>query len=191
MKHGTRAALAGVLGLLLAACAKSDESAAASSDAATSGAPASAATSGDDVADVASYELTMDRMDKYFASMRNVAIAMKDLPEEQRDISMDDAGSIDAYAAKLEANPTVRKAIRDAGSTPRDFALTSMAFLQAGMASGVLAMRPNDNADSLAREMKASMRNIEFLRENEAELKRKADAMQAELKRMGVTEDQD
>lgn len=187
MKHGTRAALAGVLGLLLAACAKSDDTAAASS-----GAPSSAAAStGDDVADVASYELTMDRMDEYFASLRNIAIAMKDLPEEQRDISMDQEDGIDAYTAKLEANPTVRKAIDDAGSTPRDFALTGMAYLQAGMAAGVLAMRPNDNADSLAREMKASMDNIKFVREHEAELKQKTEAIQAELKRMGVSEDRD
>lgn len=187
MKHGTRAALAGVLGLLLAACAKSDDTAAA-----TSGAPATAAaSSGDDVADVASYELTMDRMDEYFASLRNIAIAMKDLPEEQRDISMDEADGIDAYTAKLEANPTVRKAIDDAGSTPRDFALTGMAYLQAGMAASVLAMRPNDNADSLAREMKASMDNIKFVREHEAELKQKTEAIQSELKRMGVSEDRD
>ena len=55
----------------------------------------------------------------------------------------------------------------------REFGLLTMAYLQAGMASAVLAMRPNENQDSLAREMKTNMANIRFLQENQAALEAK------------------
>jgi hypothetical protein len=140
------------------------------------GAPAGAASAVDaDVADVSEYTLTMDRMDRYFAAMANVERAMQNVPEEEREdvVGASGAVSIDDYAAALERNPAVRDAIREAGLSAREFGLITMAYLQAGMASAVLAMRPNENQDSLAREMKTNMANIKFLQENQAALEAK------------------
>ncbi|HEU4564354.1 MAG TPA: hypothetical protein VFS05_06895 [Gemmatimonadaceae bacterium] len=188
MTISLRAAMAGALAFSLLACAKSEQSAAGTEAAA--GAPA--ASSGDsDLQDITSFELTMSRVDKLYAAIRNIGLATKDLPPEQREAVTMDANddSIDDYVKKLESQPVVRKAIRDAGLSPREFALTTMALVQAGMAGAVLEMRPNDNQDSLVREMKASMANIRFVREHKDELQAKQKAMQEEMKRLGVSDD--
>jgi hypothetical protein len=184
----SRAAAGGALALALAlaACSKADAPADGASDA-----PAAAATasSGDeDLRDISSFELTMPRIEKYFQSMRNLALATKDMSPEERDrLDMDASdASLDEYVRKLESDPVIRKAIDDADSTPREFALTMMASLQAGMAAAVIDMRPNDDADSLAREMKASMKNIKFMREHRAEMEARQKELEAELKRLGV-----
>lgn len=134
-----------------------------------------------DVADVSEYTLTMDGMDRYFAVMANVQRAMQNVPEEEREDVVDASGavSIDDYAASLERNPAVRDAIREAGLSAREFALITMAYIQAGMASAVIAMRPNEDQDSLAREMKTNMANIRFLQENQAALEAKMQRMQS------------
>jgi hypothetical protein len=51
------------------------------------------------------------------------------------------------------------------------------ALLSASMASSIIQMRPNDNADSLAREMQANPKNIRFVREHEAEIKQMQEEM--------------
>ena len=83
----------------------------------------------------------------------------------------------------------MRDGLREANLSSREFATLTMAMLQAGMAASVLQMRPNDNQDSLAREMKASMENIRFLRENEAELTRRQQELESELREMGALDE--
>lgn len=153
-------------------------------------APVAEASSADaDLRDVAKYELTMDKIDKYVAATRNMALAVKDLTPEQREKLMGsgDANSLDDYAAQIEREPMARDAIRRAGLSSREFATLTMAYLQAGMADAVLQMRPDiKNADSIAREMKANPANVRFVRANKAALDAKFKALEAELKAMGV-----
>ena len=77
----------------------------------------------------------------------------------------------------------MRKAIEKAGLSPKEFAVIMMATMQAGMAQGIIAMRPKDNADSLAREMKTNPANVRFMREHQAEIEAKQKAMAAEMKK--------
>ena len=174
--------------LFAAACGPKDE--APPADAGATSGTATAGSSEDDLADVSEYRLTMDKMDKYFAAQRNIALKVKDLsPAEREAIDIGDANdSLDDMARKMEANPAMRSALREAGMSPREFATHTVSMMQTAMAAGVLQMRPNDNQDSLAREMKASMENIKFFRENEAELTRKQQALEAELRKMGALE---
>lgn len=156
------------------------------------GAPAAAqGSSADaDLRDVSQYELTMDKMDKYFAATRNMAVAMKDMTPEQRErikASGDAGATLDDYAAQLEREPVARDAIKRAGLSTREFALLTMAYLQAGMAEAVLQMRPDiKNADSIAHEMKANPANIRFVRDNKTALETKFKALEAEMKAAGV-----
>jgi hypothetical protein len=183
-------AIPAILVLTLAGCARGGD--AAGDTATAGGAPASAqASSADaDLRDVSQYELTMDKMDKYFAATRNMAVAMKGMTPEQRErmkASGDADATLDDYAAQLEREPVARDAIRRAGLSTREFALLTLAYLQAGMADAVLQMRPDiKNADSIAHEMKANPANIRFVRNNKTALETKFKALEAEMKAVGV-----
>jgi hypothetical protein len=119
----------------------------------------------------------MHKVNKYGEAMRNLAQSMRNIPESQRPNINASNMSLDQYANALNSNPQIRDAIRRANMTPKDFAYTMFALLSASMASSIIQMRPNDNADSLAREMQANPKNIRFVREHEAEIKQMQEEM--------------
>jgi hypothetical protein len=182
---------AAALALAGTACSGGD---AESGDSAVGGAPAAeAAGTGDDLADVSNYRLTMDKLDRYYDAQLAIARRVKDLtPEERAPLEQMESSanaSLDDMASRLESHPATREGLREADISAREFATLTMAMVQAGMAASVLQMRPNDNQDSLAREMKASMENIRFMRENEAELMRKQQELESELRAMGALDE--
>ena len=179
------------LALAATACSGDDTDAA---DSAAGDSPAAApASTGDDLTDVSNYRLTMDKVDRYFDAQLAIARRVKDLSPEERapleEMGSSADASLDDMARRLESHPAMRDGLREANLSPREFATMTMAMVQAGMAASVLQMRPNDNQDSLAREMKASMENIRFMRENEAELMRRQQELQAQLREMGIPEE--
>lgn len=179
-----------VSGLILGLACQADDTPAADSQApATSQSAAVQRTAEDDLADVTNYKLSMDKVDKYFEAQKNMAVKVKDMtPAEQQALNMGSSNaSLDEIARNMDRSPVIKSAVEDAGLSTREYATLTMAIVQSAMASSVLQMRPNDNQDSLAREMKASMDNIRFMREHEAELTQKQKALEAELQRMGVT----
>jgi len=180
-----------VLVTSLAACSKK-ESDATHSSAPPAAAPASAiaGTKGDaELADVQSYKLSMEKIDKMLAAQRNLAAKAKAMTPAERD-AMEARGesasnpneSLDDMARKIDNEPMLRDAIREAGLSSREYVLITMSMMQTGMADGVLKMRPKDNQDSLIREMKANADNIKFYREHEAEITAKSKAIGAEMK---------
>ncbi|HEU4827652.1 MAG TPA: hypothetical protein VFT04_00520 [Gemmatimonadales bacterium] len=182
---------AAVLALAGTACAGDD---AESADSAAGGAPAAEApSSGDDLTDVSNYRLSMDKVDRYFDAQLAIARRIKDLsPEERAPLEQMESSAnatLDDMARRMESHPATREGLREANISAREFSTLTMAMVQAGMAASVLQMRPNDNQDSLAREMKASMENIRFMRENEAEITRKQQELEAQLREMGVYEE--
>ena len=80
-------------------------------------------------------------------------------------------------------------AIREAGLSPREYIVLTVSMMQSAMAAGVAKMRPNDNQDSLVREMKANPENVKFINEHEAELGQKQKAMADEMKKLGLDDD--
>lgn len=182
---------AAAFALASTACAGDD---ADSADSAAGGAPAAEApSSGDDLTDVSNYRLTMDKVDRYFDAQLAIARRVKDLsPEERAPLEQMESSAnatLQDMANRLESHPATREGLREANISAREFATLTMAMVQAGMAASVLQMRPNDNQDSLAREMKASMENIRFIRENEAELTRKQQELESELREMGALQE--
>jgi hypothetical protein len=176
-----------VLGTL--ACAGGDDTAA---DGAARTSEANG--SGDVATDVASYELTMDRIDRMYDVQRNLAMAMKDMSPAEReafDASVDPGESMDEMVRNLESNAVMKEALDDAGMSARDYVTGMFAMMQAGMAAAVIEMRPNDDADSLVREMNASMDNVEFMQQNRAELERKQQELEAELRAAGALDADD
>lgn len=176
---------------LVAAC--SGERAATGDSAASSANQAGAERSGDaELADITAYRLTMDKIDRWMTAQRNVAMATAAMSPAERaafeaESDDDDSNeSMDDMVNRIEDNATMSKAVRDAGLSAREFTMITMSFVQSGMAAAVLKMRPNDNQDSLVREMKANMDNVRFIQENEAVLTQKRQAMEAELKAAGA-----
>lgn len=186
-----------LLGLLaLAACGKGADSGAAND--ASSVTPAGAAQSGDEqLAELSEYRLTMDKFDKYVTAQRNVMLKAKNLSPaerqamEARSDSRDNANAtVDDMVRNIESEPMMTAAVREAGLSPREFTMITMSLMQTGMAAGVAKMRPNDNQDSLIRAMKANPENVKFLLENEAEITRKQKDLEAEMKRLGATDEE-
>jgi hypothetical protein len=185
-----------VLVTTLSACGKK-EGGATDSSAPNAGAAASASTAGTkgdaELADVQSYKLSMEKIDKMLAAQRILAAKAKAMTPAEReamrarsDADSDPNESLDDMARKIESEPLLRDAIREAGLSSREYVLITMSMMQTGMADGVLKMRPKDNQDSLIREMKANADNIKFYREHQAEITAKSKAIEAEMK--GVSE---
>jgi hypothetical protein len=146
-----------------------------------------------DLADLAKYRLTMDKIDRLYAAQRNLATKVKNMSPQERAAlkesqSSDASANLDDMVRNVERSPVMRDAVRDAGLSAREYVMVTMALVQSMMASSVLQMRPNDNQDSLAREMKVNPDNLKFIKEHQAEIVQKQQAMEAEMKRMGVTD---
>jgi hypothetical protein len=183
-----------VLCLALGACRDSgempDTGGAGSVPAAEGTAPASDTER--DLRDLAAFDLTMERVDRYYAAQRNIMLAWRDMTPAQREaaeLSVGDDDDMDAMVAKVNSNPIVARAVRDAGLSAREYTMTVMALFQASMAAAVAGTRPELDQDSIAREMKANPRNVAFMREHQAELTRRQEAFQSEMEALGATED--
>lgn len=167
----------------LAACSKDADTARDEPGAAA--AAASNEQAEEDLADLTKYDLSMAKMDEYFQTMRHMADEMKKLsPAEREAMEMDNDNnaSLDQMIKQAESNKVIRDATRKAGSSPREYVMTSLSYFTSAMAASVLQMQPNANQDSLMREMKVNPDNIKFIKEHEAELTTKYKAMEAEMK---------
>lgn len=181
--------------LALGACSKGDDGAAGSS--AGSSTPSGSSQSADDqLAELGEYRLSMEKFDKYVAAQRNIMVKAGQLSPaeraamEARGDSRDNSNaSMDDMVRNVESEPLMKEAVREAGLSPREFALIGMAYMQTAMAAGIAKMRPNDNQDSLIRAMKANPENVKFILDNEAELTRKQKALEAEMKKLEPAEE--
>jgi hypothetical protein len=177
----------------LTACNKDNSAASNSSAAAPAQTPA--ASSDNELKDITKYRLSMDKIDKYIAAQRNIALKAKNLsPAEKAAMeARNDNGdanadaSLDDMQKKIDSEPLMKSAIQDAGLSTREFVMITMSMMQSGMAAGVLKLRPKDNQDSLIHAMQASPENVKFYQDNEAEITRKEKDLEAEMKRLGVS----
>ncbi|MDQ3950358.1 MAG: hypothetical protein M3282_08420 [Gemmatimonadota bacterium] len=188
-------ALLPLLLVMLAACAGGgdatrDTTSAGGAAVAAAGQPASQAEMDRDERDVANYRLTMDKVDKYFAVSRNLAIAGKNMPQdtsEDADEDLPDASNqtFKQWEEEINRLPFARREFARAGMSPREFYVLAFAMFQAWGADAILKQSPRADVDSLARELNANpsvlRANLQFMRENEAHLKAKQKALE-ELK---------
>ena len=190
----TRRILAAAALVALGACSKD---AAESPDTEATGTSVVSKSDAEILKPITEYELTMAKVDRYFEAQRNITKAAAAMsPAERAAMKAEEENgpdrsneSMEQMAARFKAHPLFGPAIRKAGLSAEEYTTLTIAIMQAGMAQAVLDMRPNDNQDSLAREMKVNPANIAFMRQNMAEIKRKGDAIAAEMKAAGLTED--
>lgn len=182
MHHPIRPLLSLSLFALLAACGgnSGEATTTAAADTATPSEPAAAPgtalaadAGGDPTAD---YTLTMDKVDRYFAALRAFAALAK------ADPAMEDATTMNAsqedglrFAARLEGNPAVAAALDEAGISARDYALTNELLVAALMAQGMVE---SGALDAIPEGLNPHA--VEFVKQHQAELTAKFQALQAE-----------
>ena len=162
--------LSAALILALAACnqsanttAPADPAPAATVETASPATVAQAAPATDAAAD---FELTMDKVDAFFAAAKNLAAV------EQADASLDSAMNASEtaaqFAARLEASPKMRAAIEAADMSVEDYALTNESLVAALMAVGA---KEAGMLDEIPAEIPTQ--HIEFVKANKAELEKR------------------
>ena len=104
------------------------------------------------------------------ARLEKLQLRAEALDEEiDREVGMNADGSIDDIVARFEREPEARAALAKEGLTPRDFARTFLALMQAAMVKG---FSPGGQVDMAKLPPGINPANITFIEENEAELKK-------------------
>jgi hypothetical protein len=137
--------------------------------------------SGDkDLKEISAYTWTMPKYQKLMAAMVNLGTAAQNNPTLGK--SMEGSGNltIDQTAARFDGVPPAKKAIADAGLTPREFAVAQGAWLQSAMSYAVMKQYKL-SADSVSKTTGVSKANLEFFQTNEVEINRMAKEMQAKM----------
>ncbi len=108
--------------ITLSACSKTDN---ASGDTDASAPAATGNRSLDsDLEQLQDFKLSMPRMQKWVQAQRNLVALSKARPDLEGSYQVEKNASIDQQVAALEGHADVRKAVRDAGVSPREFTLT-------------------------------------------------------------------
>ena len=169
------------LALVLAACHGRDAPATDAATAAPAAEVPTAATVTEapetaPAADTASFELTMDGVDRWLAATRDIAELVKQDPALEDATAMDANEGTDAFVARLDSLPKVAAAIRGAGLSTRDYAMTSEAVTGALFAVGMLEAGA---IKELPPELKDNQ-HVRFVQEHKDEIGAKIKAMQAD-----------
>jgi len=156
----------------------------ASGGAADGTAAASTATSADSAA-LRSYTLSMEKVNGFFEANLNMARVVKANPELRERTHASGAESLDAVARRFEQEPAVRKAIEDAGLSPREFTLTMFSLFQAAYANRAM-QEQKIGADSAARAAGINPANLDFVRRHQQELAQRQQNMEREMQVLGA-----
>jgi hypothetical protein len=146
---------------MLAACSSKDTSASANGDVADS---ASAVPKLTDV-NVQSYDLDMDKVQKWLGGMAALMSAAKTDSSVAAAVASNGNETTQQTIAKLEGNATARDLLNKAGLSPRDYVMTMTAYLQAALADAAQTANPPGKAPA-----DVNQKNVDFIRQHRAEL---------------------
>jgi hypothetical protein len=136
--------------------------------------PQSQAATGDaDLRELSRYQLTLAEVRKYAAANANLAKHPKVAEDEDAEGDSDEDTSdesLDGMAARIGKIPEARKAIESAGLTVRQYAVITMALIQASMAQ--FAVDSGADPAKVARDAGVNPANMKFVKEHKAELQK-------------------
>ena len=155
-------------------------------------APAAAAQKpGDkDLKEISAYTFTLPKYKQLMTAMVNLGKAAQRDPKMAESLENSGSLTLDQMTARYGAVPPVKKAIVDAGLTPREFAVAQGAMIQAGMSYGIMKQYKL-SADSVSKTTGVSKANLEFFRANEAEIERMGKEMQAQMPKEKASDEAD
>lgn len=148
---------------------------------AEAGAQSKAAPKSADQREMESFRLTKAKMDKWMAAQWGIVKLAQQHPElasETRAPDEDEDGNdptLDQLAARIEKVPEVRQALRRAGITAREYALTTLVVFEAGFA---YAAKKQGLIKEIPPEVPAA--HVALVAQYEAEMNR----LQAEMKKL-------
>jgi hypothetical protein len=170
----------------LAACNKP-----AATDGATPAADASAATASTpdrqpQATDTAAsgFVLDMAKVDAYYATIGKIGEMAKADPslddadgdgESDDPIAMDGSETVEAYIARMEADPRAKRLVTSAGMSVPDFANTSAALLEGLMTAGMM-----EATGKKAIPEGINPQYVEFAQQHKAEIEAKGKALEAQ-----------
>jgi len=159
--------------ITLAACSKTDKT---SNDtaAATTGNP----SLDSDLEQIKDFKLSMPRMQKWAQAERNMVALSKARPELEGTYKVEQNASLNQQIAAPEGHPEVKKAVTDAGLSPREFTMISYAYMQAAAAQSVRQMPAGRARDSIMQSLKVHPDNVTFIQQNRGELEKLVKGMQ-------------
>jgi len=143
-----------------------------------------------DLKAISAYTFTLPKYKQLMTAMVNLGNAAKADPKVAGALEGSGNLSLDEMTMRLQSLAPARKAIVDAGLTPRELAVEQGAWLQSGMSYGLMKQY-NLTADSVSKATGASKANLEFFRANEAELQRIGKAMEAQMPKDKPTDEAD
>jgi len=159
--------------VLIAGCSSNDAPDTAASEPGApasieSPAPSSASAAELTAVDVSNYELTMDKMKK-FVSVANSMGSMTGTAADSAAMNSIRIGNdpVDVSVRKMEAVAPMKRALAASGLAARDYVMIAAAYMQAGMMMSAMESNPNAKVPP-----GQSIRNVEFMRTNKAELER-------------------
>jgi hypothetical protein len=156
------------LALTLGACSAKENSSATSAPASAPASPApatSSASAGDPSAnDISNYTLDMDKMNHWMATLKALGTEIKKDTTVADVINMDGDQTVEQSVAKLEASPAAKRALAASGMSARDYIMTSLAYMQAGMAAGLMKSVPGYKVPA-----GQNMKNVDFYKQHAAE----------------------
>jgi hypothetical protein len=117
------------------------------------------------------YTLTMPKYQKFLAASVNLANAGQRNPEVKKALERMFDASLDEAVAYFNRVPEARRAIADAGTTPRDFVLTFGISVGAKMANHMVKKEGTAPANA-AEEAGVTQAQLDFYRKNETEIAR-------------------
>jgi hypothetical protein len=136
---------------------------------------ASSSAQGDDkdVAEIRSYVLTMDNVKRTYMAMYQLKQASDKDPGLSKSLNADSdddkkSQSLSAISARISAYPVVVAVLANNGFTPRQFVVSEMAVLQAGLAAAAVKM--GAAREKLISEGAVSAANLAFAEQHHAEL---------------------
>lgn len=158
-----------------------------------SAATAAARPSGDgdaELEEISDYRLGMPKVERWYQAQRNVLEAMRKDPSIaarlENDESEEEGGpSLDELEERYSSIPEVRAAIEAVGLEVREFGVITYSLVQASFAQAALQM--GANRDSVLANTGIDPANLDFVRDNQAELQR----LQAEIAALTPKDDEE
>lgn len=124
-----------------------------------------------DLLELQRYTLTMDKVTRFYESMKDLADLSAAHPELKNKLETDadkheDLGAIEH---RIAAEPLIVSTIAKHGFTPREFVVCEMAYIQTAFASAMLKQPGVDRAKMIA-DAHINPANIAFVEQHQADL---------------------
>ena len=144
---------------------------------------AASATTGNQTLDsnleqVQDFKLSMPRMQKWAQANRNMMAVSKARPDLEGSFKLEQNASIDQQVAAMEKHAEVKKALKDAGLSPREYTMVTHAYMAAAAAQSVRQMPAGKQRDSMMQSLKVHPDNVTFVQQNMAELEKLMKSME-------------